>query len=177
MAYHVLAAPMISLTDNLFEWHISCIISGMKKSLYITFILLMTIMVSKAQYPDGTIVFAKVNQGDTIPVVTLKEVCVNATMVFKNKRHAKKYNKLVRNVLKVYPYAKIAGNKFREYEEALIGLSDRKEQRQMMKQAEMQLRHILLVTGLKLYQLKCTQVVSKLPQVIIIPQQNHLKQN
>ena len=93
-----------------------------------------------AQEEDRIVVYARVIDGDTIPVIPLKDVYIFSYRVVKNKRQAKRYSKLVRNVKKVYPYAKLAGIKFREYEEILINTPDKKEQKRIMKQAEDELK-------------------------------------
>ena len=48
----------------------------------------------------------------------------------------KQYNKLVRHVLKVYPYAKLAGIKFREYQPILDAQKSDKARKKYMKQIE-----------------------------------------
>ncbi|MCL2511611.1 MAG: DUF4294 domain-containing protein [Bacteroidales bacterium] len=48
----------------------------------------------------------------------------------------KQYNKLVRHVLKVYPYAKLAGIKFREYQPVLDAQKSDKERKKYMKKIE-----------------------------------------
>ena len=107
----------------------------MKRFIYIfLFTLIATGLL--AQEEDRIVVYARVVDGDTIPIIPLKDVYIFSYRVVKNKRQAKRYSKLVRNVKKVYPYAKLAGIKYREYEEILINTPDKKEQKKIMKQAE-----------------------------------------
>ena len=89
-----------------------------------------------SQEVKGIVVLANVIDGDTIPVIPLKEVNVFAFRITKNKREARRYGRLVRNVKKVYPYAKIAGIKLRKYNEILIATADEHEKRKIMRRAE-----------------------------------------
>ncbi len=47
---------------------------------------------------------------------------------------------MVHNVRRVYPYAKLAGIKFEEYNELLLELPTENQRKRAMKQAEMELR-------------------------------------
>lgn len=58
--------------------------------------------------------------GDTLPMIKMTPVNVLAPKVFKNKREERRYWRLVRNVRKAYPYAKIAGEKLAKYEKDLV---------------------------------------------------------
>ncbi len=89
---------------------------------------------------DVIITRACVFEGDTIPFIELSPVTIFAPMEFRNKRQQRKYTKLVRNVKKVYPYAKLAGIKFEEYNEILAGIETEKEKKKIMKQLEQELK-------------------------------------
>jgi hypothetical protein len=52
------------------------------------------------------------------------------------KQEQKQYEKLYRNVLRVYPYAKLAGIKLKEYELVYDSLSSDKERKKYMKKVE-----------------------------------------
>ena len=58
----------------------------------------------------------------------------------KYKVYARKHSRLIHNVKRAYPYAKLAGIKLREYEVVLKNASSDKERRQLMKQAERELK-------------------------------------
>jgi len=111
----------------------------MKKFVYT---LIFTIIATSlcAQEKDRIVVYARVIDGDTLPIVPLKDVYIFSYRVVKTKRQAKRYSKLVRNVKKVYPYARLAGIKYREYEEILINTPDKKERKKIMKKAEDELK-------------------------------------
>jgi hypothetical protein len=83
---------------------------------------------------------AFVKEGDTIYVDVLNEVEVTAPLIFSNKQNAKRYSRLVRYVKKVYPYAKIAGMKMREYEQILEDTPRKRDRKKIMKQAEEELK-------------------------------------
>ena len=87
-------------------------------------------------HSDSIVVFAKVIGGDTIPMVQLPEIPVYALRLFDNRRDIKKIERLIYNVKKVYPYARLAGIKLRQYETKLQGIASEKERKRVMKQAE-----------------------------------------
>lgn len=93
-----------------------------------------------AQSEKHMVLYARVVDGDTVPIVPLKQVTIVSLRIIDSKRDARRYSKLVRNVKKVYPYAKLAGIKLREYEELLLAAANDKERRQLMKQAEEELK-------------------------------------
>ena len=83
-----------------------------------------------------TTVHARVIDGDTLPIVTLKEFAVYTPKAFKNEREAKRYARLLRDVKKAYPYAKIAGKKLKEYNSILSTFKTEKERKLFLKEAE-----------------------------------------
>jgi hypothetical protein len=90
-----------------------------------------TIRLTLGGYP----VSALVRDGDTILISQLDEVVIkprsrNAT------RDLRQYRKLIYNVKKVYPYAKLAGTKFAEVSAHLDSLTTNREQREYIRQVE-----------------------------------------
>ncbi|MDD4848232.1 MAG: DUF4294 domain-containing protein [Bacteroidales bacterium] len=75
---------------------------------------------------------------DTIPIYDLPTFTVT-TKNFSSKRAAKRYNRLVKNVIKVYPYAKIAGAKLKKYAPILDTLTSKSRQREYMEIIEYEL--------------------------------------
>jgi len=76
-------------------------------------------------------------EDDTFPYITLSTyVCVYA----KNKREAEKFSRLIYNIRKVYPYARIAAEKLQEYDDMLAQIPDTDQRKRLMKEAEKQLR-------------------------------------
>lgn len=76
---------------------------------------------------------------DTFYVANIPEVNVIAPPSFDNKRDFRRYKRLVRNVKKAYPYAKIAGDKLREVNQVVMHMETEKERKQYIKQVEKEL--------------------------------------
>ena len=88
-----------------------------------------------AQEQKAIVVYGTIVDGDTIPVIPLREVNIYSWKLLDAKQ-ARKMTKLMKNVKIVYPYARLAGIKLDEYEEILMHASDDRERRKIMKQAE-----------------------------------------
>jgi hypothetical protein len=82
---------------------------------------------------------AVVIDGDTLWVAELDEVYIFPTKKFKNRRERRRYTRLIYNVKKAYPWAKLAGEKLAEVEVHLLSLETEKEQKAYMKQVEQEL--------------------------------------
>lgn len=91
------------------------------------------------QKPTGFIVQVKILDGDTLPYIELREVEIFGLPYFKSKSDQRHWEKLVRNVKKVYPYAYLAGIKFKEYEYLLLNAKSDKERKNYIKQVEKEL--------------------------------------
>ncbi len=74
--------------------------------------------------------------GDTIPVMYFDEIYIWGNKSFRNSAESRQWERLVRNVKKAYPYAKLAGIKFNEYNQKIATVSNEKVQKAMMKKAE-----------------------------------------
>lgn len=108
----------------------------MKKVLIVFVFLILLSGFSQAQKVDGVVVFARVIDGDTVPIIPLEEVNIYSFRIIKNKREARKLSKLIRNVKRVYPYAKIAGIKLMQYNDTLMLAETTRERRKIMKMVE-----------------------------------------
>lgn len=109
---------------------------------YLAIILLLSAIVlneAHAQITQGFTVKAIVVDGDTILMDNLPQIIIKDRRTFKSKRHAVRYNRLVRNVKKVYPYSQLAASLLRKYNDTLMATTDKREQRRIMKQAEKEL--------------------------------------
>ena len=73
---------------------------------------------------------------DTVLVMELPEVRIYERQDFEYLYLKRRYRRLIRNVKKAYPYAKIAGAKLKELDEQLAGLEDKKEQKAYIESAE-----------------------------------------
>lgn len=112
----------------------------MNKYFLISLLLFLCLDVNSQEKPkERIVVYATMIDGDTIPVIPLHEVSIYSFRPHKSKKEARKTTKLIRNVKKVYPYAKLAGIKLVEYEGILADVEDKKERKKIMKQAEQEL--------------------------------------
>lgn len=83
--------------------------------------------------------FIITDNGDTLPTITLHPLTVSEERVFATEREKRKWNRLKRDVAKVYPYSKMAGNKLKLYNEQMLGKTE-KERKALLKQAESEIK-------------------------------------
>jgi hypothetical protein len=102
--------------------------------------LLLPFCVAAQPVARGHVVKAVVYEGDTMPVVTLPESEVKARWTARDWRTAERYDKLTRNIVKVYPYARLTSNLLREYEQDLSVIKKGSDQELYIKLAEAELR-------------------------------------
>jgi len=105
----------------------------MRKKTIILFFILITSNIYAQYYKEGDIIINKATiiDGDTVPVFWIPQVKIIAPIIFKNKRQAIAWSRLVRKVKKVYPYAKLAAKKMEEYDKILAPIDksrDKKKQ-------------------------------------------------
>jgi len=111
---------------------------------YITFILTFIIIFNSdifSQTSNGYVVPAKIMDGDTVPMLVLDEVTITPPNTMSIPKNPAKYNKLIRDVKKVYPYAVIAGVKLKEYNDMIAKITDEAEKKKKLKQAEEDLKN------------------------------------
>ena len=82
------------------------------------------------------VVYARVVGNDTTLIVNLPEVDINLLNRYFQISDTRQGRRLISNVRKVYPYAKMAGDKLHEYDSILAKASTEKERRRLMRQAE-----------------------------------------
>ena len=105
----------------------------------IIFLLLATKVTYGQQPRAGTtpqLVKCVIIEGDTFVFATLPTFHFFSPKVFKSKREEQQYTRLVRHVKRVYPYARLAGIKLREYNDILLSIESEKERKAMMKKVE-----------------------------------------
>ncbi len=73
---------------------------------------------------------------DTLPNIQIKGVEIFQFRIFKNKYEANQNARLIRNVKTVYPYARLAGEKLKEYEIILSQMENEGERRRILKNLE-----------------------------------------
>jgi hypothetical protein len=78
--------------------------------------------------------------GDTVLTSNIKEVVIYPKPKFSSKRDMRRYERLIRNVLKVYPYAKMAGEKYRIVSAHLLTLKTEKEKRAYINEVETEIK-------------------------------------
>ncbi|MCR4847781.1 MAG: DUF4294 domain-containing protein [Bacteroidales bacterium] len=88
------------------------------------------------QETQRNVVYARIEGNDTILIVKLPEVDIDLMNRYYQITETYKGRKLVSNVRKVYPYARLASDKLQEYDTILAHASSDAERRQLMKQAE-----------------------------------------
>jgi hypothetical protein len=81
-----------------------------------------------------------VNNGDTIPAVNLPAIFVRDAMVFKSAKEEKKWRKMIRDIKKVYPYAKLAGVKLRHCEAQLALPENKGRKAELMRNVEREIK-------------------------------------
>ncbi len=113
----------------------------MKKSVLIFTIILVGTFELVAQRVDPIIVQAIVIGGDTIPVVSLNEVEVYSLKIPSTRKAKKKLTRLIKNVKRVYPWARLAGIQLRKYDNLLVDAKNDKERRKIMKEAEKEINN------------------------------------
>jgi hypothetical protein len=100
---------------------------------------------SYSQEPDppiykGFLVPTKVINGDTLAHINLREVIVLPPREFHSKREFLKYAKLVKNIKKVLPYAKIARTKLYLIQTEVEKLPTEEMRKEFLKRAEKSLK-------------------------------------
>lgn len=109
------------------------------KVIYLLVLFLINIFIITAQ-DDNDIWPAVVREGDTIPVVYLPEIPVVTKRTWKNQREMIRYDRLQRDVRKVYPYAKKAGEILKQIDYELAQKEARKDQKDYINKLEAQLK-------------------------------------
>jgi hypothetical protein len=89
---------------------------------------------------EGTPVAFKVENGDTVYYAHLREIVVRAPRKFKNAAEERQFWRLVYNVKKTYPYAKLAGEKLHELNDHYLKLPTEKERKAYSKKVEEDLK-------------------------------------
>lgn len=110
----------------------------MSNALFLLFVSsLLFISSIKAQY---RLVNGKIVEGDTLALIPLSPITVNAKRIWKSKRARIRYTKLQRDVRKAYPYAKRAGALLRQIDAELAAVEKGKQKREYVQQLEENLK-------------------------------------
>lgn len=84
--------------------------------------------------------YATVVNGDTFALNYLPYHTVVADKKFMSKEEEREWKRLKKNVKKVYPYAKLAGQKMQKYAEELAGVESERERKRYYKKIEEELK-------------------------------------
>lgn len=82
------------------------------------------------------VVPGKIIEGDTVPYVDMRTIVVFPQMDINRWSELVGYERLVANVKKVYPYAKLAGIKLTEYKHKLDSIPTERERKKFLRAAE-----------------------------------------
>ena len=85
------------------------------------------------------VVYGRIDGRDTILIVYLPEVDIDLMSRYYEILDSRQGRRLVSNVRKVFPYAKLAGDKLKEFDTMLADIPNESERKHLMKEAEKQL--------------------------------------
>src|ERR1035437_5649918 len=90
--------------------------------------------------PENNITLKAISyNGETLPLVTLNEIQVIASRIYKNEKEKQQYYRLWRDVHEAYPYAVLASIKLREYDAILANVPE-KQRGPYLKKTEKELK-------------------------------------
>jgi hypothetical protein len=125
-------------------------------ALLIALALLMTATSARSQHsPNDTLeVYAFVVDGDTIPGGRMYDVLVQTRMLEKWRKYWAEWTRLRNAVYVTYPYAKAAGKIMNEVNVKLVGVTDKRLRRGIIKEREKELKRDFTdkLTNLSVYQ-------------------------
>ncbi|MFO7616703.1 MAG: DUF4294 domain-containing protein [Bacteroidales bacterium] len=136
----------------------------MRCILTITLSLLLSGILN-AQVPvrlhKDTLVGTQVVDGDTMPHINLAEIAILPPRVFKNRFEERQYWRLVYNLKKVFPYAKLVSATVKDVDDHLAAMRSDKERRlyirtmeqSLWKKHEMDMRNMTITQGKLLFKL------------------------
>lgn len=117
-----------------------------------TFIFCVFMMICALVKAQGTYVKADTNDtirvgainvdGVLMPWIVLKEVNVVAKRTFKSRADYDRYRRLRYNVLKVLPYARFAGQRYRQLERDLALTANKREQKHLVKKCDKEIKEL-----------------------------------
>ncbi|MBR4492877.1 MAG: DUF4294 domain-containing protein [Bacteroidales bacterium] len=109
----------------------------MRKGLFLGTLLLLAFGWAFSQDAPNRIVCHAVIEGrDTIPVFALKPYNVIAFRGNLSNKEIRRKTRLMNNVIKVYPYARLAAVKLQEYDSLLLSIPNDEQRKKTMKQVE-----------------------------------------
>ena len=92
---------------------------------------------SAQEPPDNSVITRSVVEGtDTLAIIDLPEVRVYESRDFEYLYLKRRYRRMIHNIKKAYPYARIAAVELKELDDYLLTLDSEKEQKAYINQAE-----------------------------------------
>lgn len=130
--------PFGTLCANLYTESTVSFVSewGMNKLALIIVLFVAGALRAQVSTPSGMVCLTEVVDGDTLVMVTLDPAFVAGPKTFKSERDRRKYQRLERKVVKVYPYAYAAGVLMQEYDRELASLKTERERKKYLQNAE-----------------------------------------
>lgn len=102
-------------------------------------IVLLTCTTTFAQESNFHVLRSKIVDGDTLPNVILDEVTVVPPWKFRSEKERRSYGRLLVNIKKTLPYARLAGVQLQVINDSLMHIKGDKERRQYLRVAEKEL--------------------------------------
>jgi len=100
------------------------------------FCVVSAVSAQEAQKDTSVLTRAVVEGSDTIPIIDLPEVRVYLRRDFEYLYLKRRYRRMIRNIKKAYPYARIAADELKKLDDHLLTLDSEKEQKAYVNQAE-----------------------------------------
>ncbi len=94
-----------------------------------------------SQNEEGILLPHVILDGDTIPYITLPEVVIWAWRPYKSKKDEQNAKRLINNVKKVLPYARLAAAKMKYYDDLALKAKSEGEKKRIQKKAEEDLKN------------------------------------
>ncbi|MDR1667504.1 MAG: DUF4294 domain-containing protein [Bacteroidales bacterium] len=111
---------------------------------FVCFLFLMQagLLSSRAQIRhEGVMMGIKIENGDTVYLAKIEGVDITTRRVFKSKADEKAFWRLVYNVKRTYPYAKLAAVKLQELNEQYLELDSERQRKQYARKVEEELKN------------------------------------
>ena len=111
------------------------------KLFIILFILSVSIDKAQCQLDQRYYFGAKYLKEDSVPLILFREVPIYADRIFRDKMDAINYYRLVRNVKRVYPLAKLCETKLNEYNDLFKTANTEHQRKVLIRKAEKELKN------------------------------------
>ena len=117
----------------------------MKCALFFSMFLFLSTFLFGQEFKDGKLIKGfvcktTIVEGDTIPFFELPPFIIHDYVHVMSPLERWNWERLVYNVKKVYPYAKLAGLKLRDYNKILLAAKNVAEKNRLMRKAEKELK-------------------------------------